>query len=604
MTRRTLARRRFSGPALLVRLARAPACRSRRSHPRRALLAARPRPAHAAGAGLRGRSGPTSTSAGSTWARQEILDRLRFERVNPQADVWFGGPTTIFDRGIAGLAAAAVPAGVGRAGRPQRHRARTISTVRRIAPPRSSPSTARPCPATRPPRLGRGARAALARQDPHPRSDGQRNHARDLGSDHRSEHARDRRHRARAWPGFAGSTGRPRPTPSTPRSSTRSWRAAEGLVTLWDLPDILISRSKGMPFGYIFPRSGTVVIDDAIGLVRGSRHPEAAQGVHRLRRRASRRSCSPRARSSVCRRGTTSRRIRVPAWVAEVEREMVVAPMDWALLARQGPAWMGYWDRHVRGQRDVTAASDDATFLERREASPSASTAPSRWTTCRSRSSGARCWRCWARAGAGRPRRSGCWRVSRRRTAGAVAGRGRGCHAGRAGAPAVRHGVPALRALSPPRCRRKRRLRSGVARRPRAPSWRERVAARAGAGGPRRATSGAGSDQLSGGQQQRVALARALAPEPRVLLLDEPLSNLDPTLRERTRREIRELIRRVGITTVLVTHEQDEAFDLGDRVAVLRRRPAGAGRARRTSCTPLRPTRSSPGSSAGRACSR
>jgi ABC-type Fe3+/spermidine/putrescine transport system ATPase subunit len=55
-----------------------------------------------------------------------------------------------------------------------------------------------------------------------------------------------------------------------------------------------------------------------------------------------------------------------------------------------------------------------------------------------------------------------------------------------------------------------------------------------------------------------------------VLLLDEPLSNLDPALRERTRREIRELIRRVGITTVLVTHEQDEAFDLGDRVAVLR----------------------------------
>jgi ABC-type Fe3+/spermidine/putrescine transport system ATPase subunit len=76
--------------------------------------------------------------------------------------------------------------------------------------------------------------------------------------------------------------------------------------------------------------------------------------------------------------------------------------------------------------------------------------------------------------------------------------------------------------------------------------------------------------QLSGGQQQRVALARALAPEPRVLLLDEPLSNLDPSLRERTRGELRELIRRVGITTVLVTHEQDEAFDLGDRVAVLR----------------------------------
>ena len=75
--------------------------------------------------------------------------------------------------------------------------------------------------------------------------------------------------------------------------------------------------------------------------------------------------------------------------------------------------------------------------------------------------------------------------------------------------------------------------------------------------------------EISGGQQQRVALARALAPEPRVLLLDEPLSNLDPTLRERTRRELKRAIQRVGITTVLVTHEQEEAFHLGDRVAVL-----------------------------------
>ena len=75
--------------------------------------------------------------------------------------------------------------------------------------------------------------------------------------------------------------------------------------------------------------------------------------------------------------------------------------------------------------------------------------------------------------------------------------------------------------------------------------------------------------EISGGQQQRVALARALAPDPRILMLDEPLSNLDPALRERTRRALGEILRKSGTTTILVTHEQEEAFELGDRVGVL-----------------------------------
>jgi ABC-type Fe3+/spermidine/putrescine transport system ATPase subunit len=76
--------------------------------------------------------------------------------------------------------------------------------------------------------------------------------------------------------------------------------------------------------------------------------------------------------------------------------------------------------------------------------------------------------------------------------------------------------------------------------------------------------------QLSGGQQQRVALARAMVIEPRVLLLDEPLSALDKNLREEMQEELRQLQQRAGITTVFVTHDQEEALTLADRVAVMR----------------------------------
>ena len=76
---------------------------------------------------------------------------------------------------------------------------------------------------------------------------------------------------------------------------------------------------------------------------------------------------------------------------------------------------------------------------------------------------------------------------------------------------------------------------------------------------------------LSGGEQQRVALARALVIEPRALLLDEPLSNLDPTLRRSTRTELRDTLRRLRMTALFVTHDQEDAFAIADRVAIMRR---------------------------------
>lgn len=102
--------------------------------------------------------------------------------------------------------------------------------------------------------------------------------------------------------------------------------------------------------------------------------------------------------------------------------------------------------------------------------------------------------------------------------------------------------------------------------------------------------------QMSGGQQQRVALARALAPKPQVLLLDEPLSALDAKIRVSLREEIRQIQRQLGITTVFVTHDQEEALSISDRIVVMNGgRADQIGTPRRSTIIP-RPVSSPPSS--------
>ena len=91
-------------------------------------------------------------------------------------------------------------------------------------------------------------------------------------------------------------------------------------------------------------------------------------------------------------------------------------------------------------------------------------------------------------------------------------------------------------------------------------------------------------NQLSGGQQQRVALARAMVMRPKVLLFDEPLSNLDAKLRVQMRTEIRGLQQRLGITALYVTHDQDEAMSLSDRIVVMNKGRIAIARASATRC--------------------
>ena len=139
---------------------------------------------------------------------------------------------------------------------------------------------------------------------------------------------------------------------------------------------------------------------------------------------------------------------------------------------------------------------------------------------------------------------------------------------GAAGPARHGHGVPELRGVAAQDGVRERRVRPedpedaggrGEAARSRTPS--------------RWSTSPASSsrypNELSGGQQQRVALARSLVVEPEILLLDEPLSNLDAKLREHMRGELKQLQRRTGITFVYVTHDQAEALALSDHIAVI-----------------------------------
>ena len=143
-----------------------------------------------------------------------------------------------------------------------------------------------------------------------------------------------------------------------------------------------------------------------------------------------------------------------------------------------------------------------------------------------------------------------------------------------AGLPAVQaadqHRLPELRALPAPERARERRLRAAPQegrRRPRSTSgWRP---SSSGSGSPRRST--ASRNQLSGGQQQRVALARALVNLPKVLLLDEPLGALDLKLRKGLQVELKRIQRDVGITFVYVTHDQEEALTMSDRIAVMNR---------------------------------
>ena len=277
---------------------------------------------------------------------QEILDRLRFERVNPQADVWFGGPVPIFERGTRdSLLAPYRPSWAGqvnaKVGRddlyfPVYRTPAVIAfnsrAVSRAEAPRDWDEILEP----------RWKNKVIIRD---PMASGT---MRAIWGLIMVRSLRETGDTAKGMAWLRRLDGQTKTYTINPALLYEKLARQEGLVSLWDLQDILISAAKGMPLGYVFPRSGTVVIDDAIGLVRGSRHPDAARafidyvGGQEAQLLTARDVFRLPARNDLPADS-------VPYWVTEVQREMIVTEVDWGLLSSQGPEWMRYWDQHVRG---------------------------------------------------------------------------------------------------------------------------------------------------------------------------------------------------------------------------------------------------------------
>jgi len=278
---------------------------------------------------------------------QEVLDRLRFESPNPVADIWFGGPTTIFDRGIkADVLEPYRPSWwrtVDSTGVGPRDLYWPVYRTPAVIAYNSTLVAAGDAPTDWDEVLEPKWQDQVIIRDPVAsgtmRAIWGLMIQRGLGASGDTS-------AGMAW--LRRLDGQTRTYALNPAILDQKLARGEGLITLWDLPDLLISRSKGLPFGYNFPSSGTVVIDDAIGIVRGSKHRLAAQrfveyagGIdaqiltaEKVWRLPARLGLPPE---------------RIPEWVADVERRMVVAPMDWGLLAREGASWMRYWDQRVRG---------------------------------------------------------------------------------------------------------------------------------------------------------------------------------------------------------------------------------------------------------------
>ena len=277
---------------------------------------------------------------------QEIYDRLNSEKANPQADVWYGGPDTIFARGAHdGLLAAYRPPWAEHVAPDSRAPGDLyFGLYRTPAMPvyNSKLVAAADAPREWDDLLDPKWKGKILIRDPLASGTMRAVWGFFLCRSVRETGSPDA---GFAW--LARLDAQTKEYVFNPILMYEKLVRGEGLVTIWDLPDTLLERERGSPLQYVFPKSGTPVIDDAVGLVAGARHPDLARrfidfvGEKSMQKLAAEKTYRLPARTDL---GDE-----LPAWAKEVDKEMVPAQMDWALLEKEGSAWMATWDRTIRG---------------------------------------------------------------------------------------------------------------------------------------------------------------------------------------------------------------------------------------------------------------
>ena len=279
---------------------------------------------------------------------QEVLDRLRAEKINPQADVWFGGPHTIFQRGMRdSLLESYRPAWADAIDSTSRgrgafwHAAYETPVVVIYAREAVSADQA-------PQRWDdfldpRWTRKVLIRD---PIASGTMRALWGYIIE------REARRTSDTAAGFAWLRRLDAQTKEYVLNGTilnQKLVRQEGLVSAWDLPDVLLNIRDSLQLGYVFPRDGSPVIKDAIAIVRGTRKRDLArQFVDYIG--------SPEAQLLAAREVARLPARRdlpddsLPGWVRDVRARMVVADVDWDELDQHAAEWMAYWDRNVRGK--------------------------------------------------------------------------------------------------------------------------------------------------------------------------------------------------------------------------------------------------------------